>query len=182
MLKETRMVELGMEHIEVNLSVVQCEKQNLADTLIGIAKRYQVEPDRINLEITETASINAKQVLLENMEKLIDYGFTFSLDDFGKGESNLMYIVEMPVTIVKLDYDLTKAFFDSDKAKQVVKAVIGMVHRLGLKLVAEGVETREESEQLQKEGVDYIQGFYYSRPIPLEEFLHFVECENSKMA
>ena len=182
MLKETRMVELGMEHIEVNLSVVQCEKKNLANTLIGIAKRYQVEPDRINLEITETASINAKQVLLENMEKLIDYGFTFSLDDFGKGESNLMYIVEMPVTIVKLDYDMTKAFFDSDKAKQVVKAVIGMVHRLGLKLVAEGVETREESEQLQKEGVDYIQGFYYSRPIPLEEFLQFVEYENSKMA
>lgn len=182
MLKETRMVELGMEHIEVNLSVVQCEKKNLADTLIQIVENYQIAPGRINLEITETASINAKQILLENMEKLIEYGFTFSLDDFGKGESNLMYIVEMPVTIVKLDYDMTKAFFDSDKAKQVVKAVIGMVHRLGLKLVAEGVETREESEQLQKEGVDYIQGFYYSKPIPLEEFLHFVECENSKMS
>ena len=172
--KNTDILDLGIHYIEVNLSVVQCEMENLADRVIEIVKRYEIEPSRINLEITETASISARTVLLENMKKLIDYGFTFSLDDFGKGESNLMYIVEMPVSLVKLDYDMSKAFFNSIKAKHVVRAVVGMAHDLDLQLVAEGIETIEEIEGINQEGVDYIQGYYYSRPLPMPEFLDFL--------
>ena len=138
-------------------------------------EKYDVDPGSINLEITETASINARQTLLENMHNLIDFGFTFSLDDFGKGKSNLMYIVDMPVSIIKLDYDMSKAFFTSSKAKQVVRAVINMVHGMGLKLVAEGIETRSEYEAITREGIDYVQGFYYSRPLPIQDFLNFLQ-------
>ncbi len=166
--------ESKLHYIEVNLSVIQCENKQLADRLISIVEKYGIHPNMINLEITETASISARNTLHENMKKLIDYGFTFSLDDFGKGESNLMYVVEMPVSIVKLDYDLSKAFFTSPKARHVVRAVIGMAHEMGLKLVSEGIETIDENDRMKEEGIDYIQGYYYSKPLPMKDFVEFI--------
>lgn len=177
-IKENDMDELGIHYIEVNLSVIQCQMTNLAERLIAIIDEYQINPDRINLEITETKAISARNTLLNNMEKLIDYGFSFSLDDFGKGESNLMYVVEMPVAIVKLDYDMSKAYFYTEKAKHVVKAVVDMAHGINLKLVAEGIEKIEELTAMNKEGIDYIQGYYYSRPIPVNEFISFMRQHN----
>ena len=174
-LKQIDTRKYGLHYVEINLSVVQCEKQDLAQRLISIAQKYQVDPGFINLEITETASISARMTLLENMKRLIDYGFSFSLDDFGKGESNLMYIVEMPVSIVKLDMDMSKAFFKTPKAKQVVRAVVSMAHSMGLKVVAEGIESKEENQVISQEGIDYIQGYYYSRPLPLDAFIEFLE-------
>ena len=173
-LKNSDALKLGLRIVEVNLSVIQCERRDLAERLIAIADKYEVSPEYINLEITETASISARATLLANMKKLMDYGFKFSLDDFGKGESNLMYVVEMPVSIVKLDYDLTKAFFGSSKAKLVLRAVVSMAHGMELKLVAEGIETKEELISMCKEGIDYIQGFYYSKPLPMWEYLEFI--------
>jgi len=173
-LKSIDAEKLGVHYIEVNLSVVQCEMDDLADRLISIIEKYNVNPNLINLEITETASVTSQSVLLKNMEKLIDYGFTFSLDDFGKGQSNLMYVVEMPVSIIKLDYDMSKAFFSSPKAKQVVRAVVSMAHGMNLKLVAEGIETKEEIDGMNRENIDYIQGFYYSKPLPMPEFVSFI--------
>lgn len=174
-LKNSEALTLGLKIVEVNLSVIQCERKDLAERLIEITERYEVSPSLINLEITETASISARTTLLANMKKLIEYGFRFSLDDFGKGESNLMYVVEMPVSVVKLDYDMTKAFFKSSKARLVVRAVVGMAHGMELKLVAEGIETKEELDAMRHEGIDYIQGFYYSKPLPLEEYLEFMK-------
>lgn len=174
-LKENDIQQYGLCYIEVNLSVIQCENSDLADKLISIIEKYDVDPGLINFEITETASISARAKLLENMKELIDYGFSFSLDDFGKGESNLMYVVEMPVSTVKLDYDMSKAFFMSPKAKHVVRAVVNMAHDMDLKLVAEGIETEEEQQGMNQEGIDYIQGFYYSRPLPMDEFIEFLK-------
>lgn len=178
-LKNSDAVKLGIHYIEVNLSVIQCEKKDLAKRLIALVERYDIDPRLINLEITETASISARATLLENMKTLIQYGFSFSLDDFGKGESNLMYIVEMPVSLVKLDYDMSKAFFQSQKAKNVVQAVVAMAHDMNLKLVAEGIETKEEIQGMLQENIDYIQGYYYSRPIPESEFLEFLREHSS---
>ena len=86
-----------------------------------------------------------------------------------------MYVVEMPVSIVKLDYDISKAFFSSPKAKHVVRAVVRMAHDMNLKLVAEGIETKEELERMCTEGIDYIQGYYYSKPLPMKDFLDFLK-------
>lgn len=171
-----RMQKLGVEYIEVNLSVLQCEQTNLEERLSCIMDKYGVDPKAINLEITESATLNAKEVLLSNMEKLINKGCSFSLDDFGKGESNLMYIVDMPVSVVKMDYDLTKAFFKSAKAKHVVYSVVKMAHDMGLSVVSEGIETKEEFDALVDAGVDYIQGFYFSKPLPVEEFLNYLQA------
>lgn len=178
-LQEHDTAQLGLHYVEINLSVVQCGQPTLASQLIATSQRYGVDPARINLEITETASVSSRMVLLRNMEALIDYGFTFSLDDFGKGESNLMYVVEMPVSIVKLDYDITKAFFNTDKACQVVRAVVSMAHGMGLQLVSEGIETADEAAAMRAEGIDYIQGYFYSKPLPAADFVSFLRTNNA---
>ena len=174
-LQENKVQQLGIEYIEVNMSVVQFELRNLAERYIKIMKRHDVEPKFINLEITETGSIQAKQNMLENMHRLIKYGVSFSLDDFGNGQSNLDYMIDMPVKIVKLDMLMTQSYFQNMKARSVVEAVTNMVHNMQLKMVAEGVETKEQLEEMERIGIDYIQGYFFSKPVDKNEFLTLLE-------
>lgn len=178
-IKENDIRKYGLEYIEVNLSVIQCESKDLSENYIEIMNRYQVEPALINLEITESASIIMKSILLDNMNAMIKDGLSFSLDDFGNGQSNLNYIVDMPVEIVKFDRNMTKAYFESEKAKFVLQATVNMIHEMNLKVVAEGVETVEQLAELKEIGIDYIQGFYFSRPLEGEKFIEFLR-ENNK--
>lgn len=173
-LKSSDVTSLGISYIEVNLSVVQCQDRCLADRYIRIMEKYQVKPWQINLEITESASVQTKNILLENMKQLIDYGVSFSLDDFGIGQSNLDYVIEMPVSIMKFDMNMTQAYFTNLKAQFVMQAAIHMAHGMDLFLVAEGVEEESQLEQMKKEGIDYIQGYYFSKPLPQNEFLGFL--------
>lgn len=164
----------GIEYVEVNLSVRQCEDTKFADLYISIMKKYDMDPSCINLEITESASIQTRNNLLENMRILIDYGVKFSLDDFGNGESNLNYIVNMPVSIVKFDRDMSQDYFANQKAKFVMEAAMHMIHDMGLEIVSEGIETKEQMEAIVELGIEYIQGYYFSKPLPGDEFLQFV--------
>ena len=157
------------------MSVVQFELRNLAERYIKIMKRHDVDPKYINLEITETGSIQAKQNMLENMQRLIKYGVSFSLDDFGNGQSNLDYMIDMPVKIVKLDMLMTQSYFKNMKAKSVVQAVTNMVHNMKLKMVAEGVETKEQLDEMERLGIEYIQGYLFSKPVDKDEFMTFLE-------
>ena len=177
-IKANNLAALGIHYIEVNLSVVQCGDRNLANDFIRIMNEYRVPAECINLEITESASIVAKEILQENMKRLIDYGVTFSLDDFGTGQSNLNYIVEMPVNIVKFDRMMTQAYFESAKGRYVMEATMHMLQGMDLPIVSEGIETKEQFETMAEIGIKYIQGFYFSRPLPEEEFLEFIRSRN----
>jgi EAL domain-containing protein (putative c-di-GMP-specific phosphodiesterase class I) len=143
-------------------------------------EQYGVKPSMINLEVTESASIRMRNVFMQNMDRLIDYGVTFSLDDFGSGQSNLNYIVDMPVEIVKFDRDMTQSYFEKSKGKLVMETATRMILDLGLKIVSEGVETKVQLEAMKKLGVQYIQGYYFSKPLPENEFLAFVKEKNHK--
>lgn len=180
-LQENSPKTTGIHYVEVNLSVLQCQQRFLADRYIDIMNKYRTEPWYINLEITETGSVSAKNILLENMNKLIDKGVSFSLDDFGNGQSNLDYMIDMPVAIMKLDMNMTQAYFKDLKAKFVVQAIIRLAHELDLFVVAEGVETEEQLKEMTALHVDYIQGFYFSKPLPKEEYLQFL-VKHSKEA
>lgn len=173
-----RLQQYGLHYIEVNLSVIQCGYAGLADDYIGIMEKYQINPKYINLEITESASLAAKKTLLENMRRLMEYGVYFSLDDFGTGQSNLNYIVDMPVNIVKFDKEMSQAFFRDEKAKYVMNAAMQMIHGMKLKIVSEGIETKEQYLAMEKLAIDYIQGYYFSRPLPEAEFLAFLQESN----
>ena len=167
-----------LEYIEVNLSVAQFDNENPARFVEQVLDEYKIEPDWINLEITETASSSARKIVLQNMNRLMKKGVTFSLDDFGTGFSNLDYLVNMPVEIAKFDFSFTQLYFESFKARCVVESVAGLLHRMGLSIVAEGVETKEQLQAMTEMGVDYIQGFYFSRPLQAKDFLSFLEANN----
>ena len=130
------------------------------------------------MEITESTSIQTRNNLLKNMETLIRYGVSFSLDDFGSGASNLNYIIDMPVSIVKFDRDMSQAYFANQKAKFVMEASMHMIHDMKLEIVSEGVETKEQMEAISALGIEYIQGYYFSKPLSGEEFLKFVKNAN----
>lgn len=166
--------QYGLQYVEVNLSVVQCGYPQLAEDYIGIMEKYGIDPKYINLEITESASLAAKQTLLENMRRLMEYGVHFSLDDFGTGQSNLNYIVDMPVDIVKFDREMSRAFFQDEKAKYVMNAAMQMIHGMQLEIVSEGIEEKEHYETMEDLEIDYIQGYYFSKPLPEKEFLEFM--------
>ena len=173
-IKNHDMEELGLHCIDVNLSVIQCSYQSLAQEFIEIMEKYQVNPKYINLEITETASVSAKQRLLENMKRLMDYGVVFSLDDFGTGQSNLDYMLDMPVSTIKFDRELINAYFESSKAKYILEAVLQMIQGMNLQTISEGIETKEQLEMMEKLGVDYIQGYYFSKPVCEKDFLEYI--------
>lgn len=177
-LEHNDITRYGLKYIEVNLSVVQCAYNKLAHSYIDIMKKHNINPAYINLEITESASISAKKTLLANMNRLIEYGVSFSLDDFGTGQSNLNYIIDMPVNIVKFDRDMTVSYFESGKAKYVMDAAMHMIHGLKLKIVTEGIETKEQLAEMKKLGINYIQGFYFSKPLPIKDFIGFIQNSN----
>lgn len=172
--KEHDIKQFGLHYIEINLSVVQCSYEQLAEDYIAIMEKYGISSDFINLEITESASMDAKRILLNNMKSLMDYGVKFSLDDFGTGQSNLNYIVDMPVDIVKFDKDMINAYFENGKAKYVMDAAMHMVHGMDLEIVSEGIETKEQYETMEELGISYIQGYYFSKPLSEQQFLEFI--------
>ncbi len=157
---------------------MQCSYEQLAEEYISIMKKYRINPEYINLEITESASMSAKKTLLRNMRRLQEFGVRFSLDDFGTGQSNLNYIVDMPVDIVKFDREMSQAFFRDEKARYVMNAAMQMIQGLQLKIVSEGIEDEEQYHKMESLGIDYIQGYYFSKPLPETEFVEFLHKNN----
>lgn len=167
--------EWGLTYVEINLSIKQCESRDLAERYIQIMENYHLNPSLINLEVTESVSIQMRNILLQNMKRLINYGVSFSLDDFGNGESNLNYIVDLPVQIIKFDREMVQSYFEKDKGRFVMEAATRMILDMNLKIVAEGVETDEQLVGMQLLGVQYIQGYLFSKPLPEREFVEFVK-------
>lgn len=174
-IKEEKLEEKGIQYLEINLSAVQCVQRDLAERFIQIMQKMNVNPAMINLEITESAHVNSKEILLKNMEKLQAFGVTFSLDDFGTGYSNLNYILELPVQIVKFDRKMTMSYMQSEKGEKIMEAAIRMIQAMQMHIVAEGVEEKEQLDRLEQLNIDYIQGFYFSKPVPEQEFLRVLE-------
>ena len=175
-IEEHNMEKMGLHYIEVNLSAIQCGYKNLAHDLIATMKRHHVNPHYINLEITESASIVSEKTFLDNLYSLKRYGVSFSLDDFGTGQSNLNYIVAMPVDIVKFDRGMTLSYFQNAKAKYVMDAAMMMIKGMNLEIVSEGIENEEQLKIMEALGIQYIQGYYFSKPLPVDKFVEFIEA------
>lgn len=174
LMKENDVKSKGIEYIEVNVSVIECMKHNMASKVAGMINRYGLEPGQINLEITETAAMNSPEVVGINMVHLVDYGVSFSLDDYGSGYSNINYLVELPFNLIKVDKNIVWSSFANEKAGIALASSIAMIRRLDFKIVAEGIETKEQAEKLTEMGCDFLQGYYFSRPLPKEDFLAYI--------
>ena len=112
------------------------------------------------------------------MHKLMDFGVNFSLDDFGTGQSNLNYIIDMPVEIVKFDREMTNAYFANSKAKYIMDAAMNMIHGMNLDIVIEGVENEDQLHTMEDLNISYVQGFVFSKPLPATEFINFLAMKN----
>ncbi|MDE7197881.1 MAG: GGDEF domain-containing phosphodiesterase [Lachnospiraceae bacterium] len=168
---------LRLEYIEVNLSVTQCMRGNLAEDVLEIMKKYNVPTESINLEITETAASHAQEVMAENLSKLTQAGVAFSLDDYGTGYSNIKRVIQLPLKIIKLD----KSFVDEQdnpKMRVVVKNTVAMLKDMNMEIVVEGIETQEMLDFFTELRCDFIQGYFFSKPIPRPEFVNFIRSWN----
>ena len=169
--KKSNMESLGLQFIEVNLSPLQCMREQLAEEFQEIMKEYGVDPKYICLEITESHTVNI-DVVRENMVNLSNMGVSFALDDYGTGYSNLVNVLSLPLNIVKIDKSIVWAYFN--EGNKLLTKVISMFENENLRLVVEGVETEEMACKLEELGCHYEQGYFYSKPIPEYAFLKYV--------
>ena len=164
----------GIRFVEVNLSVVQCMQANMADKIKEILDEYKIDPSRINFEITETASDYLADAVLRTMKDISTNGNNFSLDDYGSGYSNLGRVMSFPYRIIKLDKSLVDGL-DDTRSYEIMRQTISLLKSLGAEIVVEGVEDKDKAEWFSEMGCEYIQGFYYARPMPEIDFISFVK-------
>jgi len=174
--------EYGIKKIDINLSVVQCMDEVLAEQILRIQNSYSIPASLINLEITETAAAHAPDILLKNVQNLSDAGFEISLDDYGSGYSNMSYMLNLPFKMIKIDKYIVWAAVSDKRAETALAATIKMIKTLGMSVLAEGVEKKEQADWLIKLGCDYLQGFYYSKPICRKDFLEIMKKNKEKLA
>lgn len=170
------MSELGLEYIEINLSTIQCLQRDFIDVVKEITERYNVDSKYICFEITETAANCSPAIFTENLQTLNDMGFSLALDDFGTGYANLQRLITSPFNVVKFDKDMTQRTLDDEELHTLFEMMQNIFHTMGSKVVAEGVETLDQYNFLKEIGTDYIQGYFFSKPMPEDEFIKFLKA------
>lgn len=154
----------------VNLSFEQFRQKDLAGLVRDILAELSVSPRFLELELTETSLAQDPEAAEETLRALRGLGVTVSLDDFGKGYSSLTYLRRFPIDVLKIDREFINWIGDSTADAAILRSVLRLSRDLGIEAVAEGVETEEQLRFLMKEGCDYVQGYYFSRPLAPEAF------------
>lgn len=164
-LRNTDVKGLDLRWVNINLSAIDCAQEDLASRMLEIIRSNDLEPGMISAEVTETAFSSMPDSVLSNLSNLSQAGVTIMLDDYGTGYSNLNRLCSMPLDVVKLDKSLVDDVCISEPARIVMENTISMMKRLNKRVLVEGVETKEQADYLISQGVDYIQGYYFARPM-----------------
>ena len=164
--------------VAINLSAQQLRHENLLLLVRGALACYDLTPNDIEMEITESTAMQNPEVTLSILDQLADMGILLAIDDFGTGYSSLAYLKHMPIRRLKLDRSFVKDIETDANDAAICAATIALGHSLGIELVAEGVETDTQREFLSRLGCDYLQGYLYSRPVGLAEIIAFVREGN----
>jgi len=164
--------------VSINLSMSNLTDVNFADEIIDILKQYDVSAGRLKLEITETALMDDPNAVIKALNRLNAMGLRISIDDFGIGYSSLTYLQQLPVNELKIDKSFGLSLVNDSNSVVIVRSTIDLAHKLGLRVVAEGVESQETLELLQQLGCDAVQGFYLGRPMPMQDMLEWVAENN----
>ena len=172
--------KIGLKYIEVNLSMIDCVSPYLYPRIVYFVEKYGVRPEQINIEITESYDTLNRMLAKDNIDKLRKYGFTFSLDDYGTGYSNLERFALLPITYVKIDKSIVDSS-DDKKMQIVIKNTFDFIKSLKRKTIIEGIETKEQADRFISLDCDNIQGYYYSKPLSNKDFINFVSENNKKL-
>ena len=170
---------LGLDYIEVNLSASQLVESDLLEKIRSWFEKYKVKPEQLRLEITESAASFNPQIAEKNIYALKDMGINFALDDYGIGYSDIKKVISLPFDVVKLNKSFVDEI-DNPHMVSIVNDTIHMLRLLGKEILIEGIETEQRAEQFaklkyeKKNGCEYLQGFYFSHPLPQAEFVKFL--------
>ena len=173
-ISENNLADKGIHHIHINLSVIQCMQENLYTQLFSIMDDYHINYEMINFEITEESVLTAENTLKNNMNIMYAHHLSFALDDYGLGTSNISNLLDYPFEIIKIDQSLIWKAMKDKKAESILKQTISLIKDLNIRVLAEGIETAEQAKKVQEMGVEYIQGYHYSYPLPEKDFLIFL--------
>lgn len=166
---------LGFEHIKVSVNVVaqQIHRGRLLHDIDFALNKYNVPPNSIELELTESSLVNKSDEVIELLNTIKERNINIALDDFGTGYSSLAYLADYPIDTLKIDKSfVSKIGFSKDEA--IVNAIIAMGKALGMTIIAEGVETREQIDYLQQQGCDLFQGYYFAKPLNAQQSTHYL--------
>ena len=183
--QEQDLKKLGLDYIEVNLSVVQCMSNDLKEVFKSILDKYSLDASCINLEVTESATATNQKTMVDNINRLNKMGFAFSLDDYGTGYSNISYMYDMPFSIIKIDKSILWKAMDPVSgegqrgARIFLENTIRMLKEMDYAVLVEGVETLEQKMLLEEFGCDYFQGYYFSKPVEKNVFRDYVRVVNA---
>ena len=170
-----RLREQGVEiTVAVNLSASLLHDETIAPAVLDILREHDLPTSALALEVTESAPMTDDRRALRLLQSLAAHGIRVAVDDFGTGHASLSYLGRLPVEVVKIDRSHVQAMTTDRTAAAIVSSVVGLAHRLGLRVVAEGVETREQWRHLQDLGCDDAQGFWLARPLPFEQLTRSV--------
>ncbi len=156
--------------VSINLSKLHFYYDNLVTDIITEFDSYNISPEYIEFEVTESVFFEEAQLIINKIEKLRERGFRVSVDDFGAGYSSLNLIGILPVDIIKLDKGFIKNSLGNKKGKNIIKGLISILNEIDMEIVCEGIETKEEEKIVYEFGCDSMQGFLYDKPIPVEDF------------
>ncbi len=165
--------KLGMECINVNLSVLQCMQDNFVQKTIGIVDGYGISKSLINFEITESVSASDYELLSDVITSLKNNGFQFSMDDYGTGYSNMHSLFSLSFDIVKIDKSILWDAENSELGEIILESCVHMIKQMKRKILVEGVETLAHAKKLNDLGVDYLQGYLFSKPITQKELVSY---------
>ncbi len=162
--------ERGYYPMSVNVSRADIYNEDLADTLVKIIEKYDLDPSRLHLEITESAYTENPKQIIDTVTTLRELGFVIEMDDFGSGYSSLNMLNDMPIDILKLDMKFIRSEMAKPKSQGILQFIINLASWMNLSVVAEGVETKAQLLRLTEIGCDYVQGYYFAKPMPCQEF------------
>ena len=163
--------------ISVNVSRADLLQGSVAEKLMNLIQKYNLTPDMIRVEITESAYMDNPQQLISEINKLEECGLMVEMDDFGSGYSSLNMLKDVPIQVLKTDLKFLSATGIESRKEHILDSVIRMAHGMDMFVIAEGVETKEQADYLQSLKCDQMQGYYFSRPIPVDEFEQLVYAE-----
>ncbi len=161
--------------ISINISAKDFYLTDLYSDIVGLVEKYEIDPGCLKLEITETAIMVNVQEQMALIRKLQEYGFLIEMDDFGSGYSSLNSLKDIEVDILKLDMKFFEKSENPERSEKIIESIINLSNKLKMPVIAEGVEDDEQLELLKRTGCRIVQGYYYSKPVPVPEFERFIE-------
>jgi EAL domain-containing protein (putative c-di-GMP-specific phosphodiesterase class I) len=168
--------------VAVNVSAKQFHSEGFVSLVARVLEETGLDPSCLELELTESVCVGREEEMIATLQALKALDVRLSMDDFGTGYSSLAYLKRFPIDTLKVDRAFVRELPDSTEDASLVQGIIGMARALGKEVVAEGVETPEQAEMLCRFGAEYLQGYYFGRPVPAEEITRMIHRRGHPIA